>query len=202
MPMRLNRWVVLLLVFTLVLAADQITKALVIATIAPHDSVTTPLSPFLRFTYSENTGSAFGFLPQAGDLFLILAFVIVGALLIFYRRVPPDARLQQIAVGLVTGGAIGNAADRLQHGAVIDWVHLTIPGLISNVSNLADHAIVVGALMLVALSWIGDERNKRTRTPEKSESPAQETGATIVAAEAVDVAARPAEPAEGEDARG
>jgi signal peptidase II len=197
--MRLNRWIVLLIVFALVLAADQITKALVIATIAPYSSVTTPLSPFLRFTYSENTGSAFGFLPQAGDLFLILAFVIVGALLIFYRRVPPEARLQQIAVGLVTGGAIGNAVDRLQHGAVIDWVHLTIPGLISNVSNLADHAIVVGALTLVALSWIGDVRDQRTITPEKSESPAEESGATMVTAAAVDAAGRPAE---DEDARG
>ncbi|MCS7072090.1 MAG: signal peptidase II, partial [Anaerolinea sp.] len=129
--MKFNRWVVLLIVFTLVLAADQITKALVIGAIAPHESVTTPFSPFLRFTYSQNTGSAFGFLPQAGDLFLILAFVIVGALLIFYRRVPADARLQQVAVGLVAGGAIGNAVDRLQHGAVIDWVHITIPGVIS-----------------------------------------------------------------------
>jgi len=183
--MKLNRWLMLLIVFALVLAVDQITKAAVIATIAPYDSVTTPFSPFLRFTYSENTGSAFGFLPQAGDLFLILAFAIVGALLIFYRRVPSQARLQQIAVGLVTGGAIGNAIDRLQHGAVIDWVHLTIPGLISNVSNIADHAIVVGALTLVALSWLSDDAQKRAqkqaKTPENSESVSGTNGMTIPA---------------------
>lgn len=199
--MKFNRWVMLLIVFSLVLAADQITKATVIATIAPYDSITTPFSPFLRFTYSENTGSAFGFLPQAGDLFLVLAFVIVGALLIFYWRVPAQARLQQIAIGLVTGGAVGNAVDRLQHGAVVDWVHLTIPGLISNVSNIADHAIVVGALTLVALSWLSDDADKRAKTPEISESQSGANGPTIPAAPsssaAVDAISTPADDEDG-----
>jgi len=163
--MKLNRWLILLLVSGGTLAADQATKHAVIANIQPYDSVPTPLSPFLRFTYSENTGAAFGFLPQAGDLFLVLAFLIVIGLVIFYRRVPETARLQQIAIGLVAGGALGNAFDRLEHGAVIDWVLITLPGVIANVSNLADHAIVIGALTLVALSWFSDDGRARAAKP-------------------------------------
>lgn len=168
---RINRWWVLMGVAGLTLAVDQASKQLVMTNILPYDSVQTPLSPFLRLTYSENTGVAFGLLPQAGDVFLIVAFVIVAILIVFYRRVPPTARFQQIAIGLVAGGALGNALDRLEHGAVIDWVHLTIPGLISNVSNIADHAIVVGALTLVAISWMSDDgRSAKTTTSANTSS--------------------------------
>jgi signal peptidase II len=63
----------------------------------------------------------------------------------------------------VCGGAIGNALDRLEYGAVIDFIHYTIPGVISNVSNLADHAIVFGVLLLVLESWRGDEHQAKER---------------------------------------
>lgn len=184
--MKLNRWLILLLVGGGTLAADQVTKHAVIANIQPYDSVLTPLSPFLRLTYSENTGAAFGFLPQAGDLFLVLAFAIVVGLLIFYHRVPTHARIQQIAIGLVAGGALGNAFDRLEHGAVIDWVLITIPGVIANVSNLADHAIVVGALTLVALSWFTDEgRPKANRSADTMPNTMAEPSESTAARESV-----------------
>ncbi|PJF23714.1 MAG: signal peptidase II, partial [Phototrophicales bacterium] len=89
------------------------------------------LAPFFQITFIYNTGSAFGFLPQAGDVFLILAVVIVGALIFFYARIPPG--ISRIAVGLVCGGALGNAVDRLTYGAVVDFIHYQIPGVISNV---------------------------------------------------------------------
>ena len=49
---------------------------------------------------------------------------------------------------LVLSGALGNALDRLRYGFVVDFVHLEWPGLLANVSNFADHALVLGALLL------------------------------------------------------
>lgn len=150
-----RRWVSLFALIANVLLIDQLTKRIVLATLSPGDSVNLIpfLSPFFRITYIENTGSAFGFLPQAGDLFLIIALVVVISLIIFYPRVPPEAVLTRRAVGFVAGGALGNALDRILHGAVIDFIHYSIPGVFSNVSNLADHAIVLGVLLLIVDSW-------------------------------------------------
>jgi signal peptidase II len=79
-------------------------------------------------------------------------------MLVFFPRVPEKARVTRLGMGLVIGGALGNAFDRVNHGAVIDFIHYQIPGVVSNVSNLADHAIVVGVLLIVLQSWRSDEK--------------------------------------------
>lgn len=155
MPSALRRWVFLLVIVFAVLLVDQLSKRYVVTTLFIGQTIQPipQLAPLFQITYSENRGAAFGFLPQAGDLFLILAVIIIVAMLIFYPRLPENARISRIAFGLVCGGALGNALDRLEYGVVIDFIHYTIPGIISNVSNLADHAIVVGVLLLLIESW-------------------------------------------------
>jgi signal peptidase II len=150
-----RHWLFLFTIIALVLLVDQVSKRIVVDTLAVHESrqVISALAPFFQITRSENRGSAFGFLPQAGDIFLILAFVIVIGMIIFFPRLPEKATVARIAFGLVCGGAMGNALDRLEYGAVVDFIHYTIPGVISNVSNLADHAIVVGVILLLLDSW-------------------------------------------------
>lgn len=143
-----RHWLQLSVIAGSVLLADQASKALVIARLLPGQSVAV-LEPVLRITYSQNRGAAFGILPVAADLFLLIAFVFVLVLLRMYPRLAAAGRHSRIACGLICGGALGNAADRLQHGLVVDFIHYQIPGVISNVSNLADHAIVLGALLLL-----------------------------------------------------
>jgi signal peptidase II len=58
------------------------------------------------------------------------------------------------------GGALGNALDRATIGAVIDFIHYTIPNVISNVSNLADHAIVGGVILILFDSWVTEPRRR------------------------------------------
>ncbi len=158
MGSRLRRWGLLFILVTGVFAIDQWTKRLIIESMQVGETqrIVPALTPFFQITRSENRGAAFGFLPAAGDFFLILAVIIVIGLIWFYPRLPARARLSQIAFGLVTGGALGNAADRLTYGAVVDFIHYTIPGVISNVSNIADHAIVLGVILLLIESWRGD----------------------------------------------
>lgn len=159
----IRRLAMLFTIAAVVLIADQFSKAWVLANLRLGETYEAipALAPFFRLTRSENTGSAFGFLPQAGSAFLLLALVIVVGMAIFYPRLSDEARLTRIGLALVMGGALGNALDRVQHGAVIDFIHYTIPGLISNVSNLADHAIVIGVILTFIDAWRVDMQRKR-----------------------------------------
>lgn len=150
-----SRWLKLFALILVVLIIDQVTKRIVMNALLLGESVDLIpfLSPFFRVTYGQNTGAAFGFLPQGGDIFLVIAVIVVTAMIIFFPRLPEHALLSRLGTGLICGGALGNAIDRIDHGAVIDFIHYTIPGVISNVSNLADHAIVVGVVLILIESW-------------------------------------------------
>lgn len=159
----MRRWIILLLIIGAVLLADQVSKNIIINSLSIGETrqPIPALVPFFQITRSENTGAAFGFLTQAGDIFLIIAVVVVVAMIVFYPRIPDSAWLTQIAVGLVMGGALGNALDRVQHGAVIDFIHYQLPGIVSNVSNVADHAIVIGVVLIFIDSWRTDRAQKQ-----------------------------------------
>jgi signal peptidase II len=150
-----RRWVLLLALVAGVSAVDQVTKEWVIADILPYTSVEPipALADYFKFTHSFNTGAAFGILPNSGDLFLILATIIVVVLLFFYSRIPAAGYPTRFGVGLVIGGAIGNIIDRIRHGHVTDFIHYQIPDMFSNVSNLADHAIVLGVIVIIIDSF-------------------------------------------------
>jgi len=162
----MKRWRLLIAVSFIVVLVDQLTKQLVIDNLVLGESVR-PV-PFLeevfKFTRSYNTGAAFGFLPQIGDAFLILAVIIVSGLIYYYPRIPQHAILTRIATGMVIGGALGNALDRIRHEHVVDFIHYRIPGVISNISNLADHAIVIGVLIIVYDSWRLEKQAKQEET--------------------------------------
>ncbi len=151
----MKRWSLLFFVAFTVVLIDQLSKEWVIANIPPYASQSPipALSPFFRLTHSFNTGAAFGMLPNAGDLFLVLALLIVVFLVFFYRRIPAAGWPTRVGIALVIGGALGNVIDRVRHGHVTDFVHFTIGDIISNVSNLADHAIVLGVFIIIADSF-------------------------------------------------
>jgi signal peptidase II len=168
-----RQWLRLLLIIGMVLLIDQVSKAMIVERLHLGESVSPipALSPYFQLTRSQNTGSAFGFLPQAGDVFLIIAVVVVFAMIIFFPRIPERATLTRFATALVCGGALGNALDRIHYGAVVDFIHYQIPGVVSNVSNLADHAIVFGVLMIFIESWRHDSKQKAQPEPAEATAP-------------------------------
>ena len=159
----MQKWIILACSACLTVAGDQASKAWVLANLAPYESVAPvpALLPLFQLTRSSNTGAAFGILPMAGDVFLVVALCIIAGMLWYFRRISPQDRLLPFAIGLVIGGALGNVADRLQFGHVIDFIHYQIPNLISNVSNLADHAIVSGVVLVIGINGWRDYREKR-----------------------------------------
>jgi signal peptidase II len=179
MARRYRRWVELVFIIALVLVIDQTSKRIVLDRFDFGDSVQPipALAPLFQITVTENRGAAFGFLPQAGDLFLVIALVVTTAMFIFYPRIPYEQWVTRIGVALVCGGALGNALDRLQHGIVIDFIHYQIPGVISNVSNLADHAIVFGVIVLLVVNFRSGEKpqqNEKLLTTENTPEPFQD----------------------------
>jgi signal peptidase II len=160
----LRNWAVLFGVAAAVIALDQFTKALVTANLAIGETWAPipALADFFAITRSLNKGAALGIFPWAGDLFLIVAIVMMIGIVIFYRRIKPGQWLERISLGLLLGGAAGNAIDRIRLGYVVDFVHLQLRPIISNVSNIADHAIVVAILILIIVQW----RNGKNVQPE------------------------------------
>lgn len=118
------------------------------------------IGDLISITYSENRGAAFSILPQAGDLFLVIALVMIVAIILFYHRIPPGYWFERVALGLLLGGVSSNALDRIRLGFVVDFFHIQIRPILSNVSNFADHAIVLGVGILFIGQLIGNRSSK------------------------------------------
>lgn len=125
-----------------VVAVDQVTKQIVVSSIGKGEPVEVMFG--LELANVRNKGVAFGLL--AGDKgFVLLLTLGALALLLAYFAVNPGRPGLWAAVGLISGGALGNLADRLRIEAVIDFLDPPIwPAF-----NVADIAIVVGVALLI-----------------------------------------------------
>lgn len=134
-----------------VVALDQIAKALIEAHLVPGEHVDV-LGP-LEFTLAHNSGVAFGLASGGGVALVALTLVALAFVVVLFAR-NPTRPWMWIAVGLLAGGALGNLIDRVRADAVTDYIDIfTWPPF-----NLADIAVTLGVLVL-ALSYI-DEAEK------------------------------------------
>jgi signal peptidase II len=136
-------------------ALDQATKQLVAAAVDRGDSVHLILG--FKIVNVRNSGVAFGLL--AGGAGLVLAFTLgTLALVLAYFVFHSDRPGLWVGVGLLGGGALGNLADRIRSGTVIDFFDPPLwPAF-----NCADVAIVVGVAMLAAILIAHDGANGRS----------------------------------------
>jgi signal peptidase II len=159
-PRRRTRWVAVTAL--VVLAADAITKVVVVNRLSGHAPVTV-IPHVLALTLTRNAGAAFSIGGGATVLFTLVA---VGVAVVIART----ARTLvsggwALALGLLLGGALGNLTDRLFRspgpfrGHVVDWLRLPH----WPVFNLADSAIVVGGVLAVVLATRGIELDGSTR---------------------------------------
>ena len=124
---------------------DQITKALVRAAQARGLFPVEVLPGVVGFEYVENRGAAFGMGEGFGIAFAALAVIVVAATVIYLLRAPLVSQLEVIGLGMVCGGAIGNAIDRVAHGFVTDFIttrFMEFPSF-----NVADIGITVGVVV-------------------------------------------------------
>jgi signal peptidase II len=142
-----------LLIALAVLLLDRITKRVVAQTI-PLDDAINIVPGFFRLTHLENTGAAFSLFADSTSpfrttlliVFSVAALAVVSVLLWKDRRIFHSGTL---ALSLILGGALGNLWDRLVDGKVTDFLDFYLGAHHWPPFNVADSAIVVGALLLL-----------------------------------------------------
>lgn len=149
-PMR--RWHAVIAVAIILL--DRLTKWIVGREIALHDTVDV-IPSFFRLTHVRNSGAAFGMFSESPSewkvvllvMFSVIALVVVSALL---WKNSYSLTATGIGLSLILGGAIGNLWDRLLAGHVVDFLEFYLGPYHWPAFNVADSAIVIGALLLVS----------------------------------------------------
>lgn len=131
----------------LVLVADQVSKAWLVSTISPG-GVLTVAGDLVRLVFSQNSGALFGLFRDQAIVFGLVSLGVVGLIVVYHGRSVRSHYLS-IALGLLLGGALGNMADRLRLGYVVDWIDIGIGELRWPTFNVADAAISTAIVMLV-----------------------------------------------------
>ena len=147
-----GKWGLTLVPALVVIVIDQLTKAMIIARMDLHQSISI-IDGFFALTYVRNTGAAFGIFAGSMDalrvpLLLAVALVALLILLWFVRTIPAERWPVIVACGGVLGGAIGNMIDRAAYGEVIDFLDVYVGSYHWPAFNVADMAISVGVIVL------------------------------------------------------
>jgi signal peptidase II len=151
----------------LVLLADQAHKAWMLYVYDIGAKGTVTLAPFFDLVLVWNRGVSYGLLAQRTELgrwgLILFAFAAAVALIVWLART--TSSLAAAAIGLIIGGAVGNAVDRILYGAVADFFSLHAFGFEWYVFNIADTAIVAGVMGLLYESLFGG--HKKVSNPSK-----------------------------------
>ena len=151
---------IFLVVTPLVILVDQLTKYLVNANLAPYASITL-VENFVHLSHVRNPGGAFGVLSWVHpNFFVVVAGLAIGVVFVFFWSLGRDQRLPATALSLILGGALGNLADRVRLGSVVDFIDVHWHSLRWPAFNVADAAITVGVFLLV-IELLSSESHKR-----------------------------------------
>lgn len=140
-----------LLIAALIFVLDQITKYAVLYGLDLATRGKIYVAPFADFVLAMNRGISYGLFPQDGEFgrWVLFSIKIAASVLFFFWLRRASSKVVAAALGLLIGGALGNALDRAIYGAVVDFVALHAFGFRWYVFNLADSAIVAGVVGLL-----------------------------------------------------
>ena len=141
-----------LIAAVLTVALDQAVKLWLLFVFDLQSRGRVPLLPFLDFVMVWNTGISYGLFPQDGGVgpWILFAIKLAAVVLMLFWLFRAGSRLTALGLGLIIGGALGNAVDRVAYGAVADFVlfYINTASFHFNwyVFNLADVGIVAGVV--------------------------------------------------------
>ena len=163
-----KRSIIIYSIIAVIVILDQITKYIVKSSMHLYESINL-LGDFLKFTYIENPGMAFGIQFENKFWFTVLSVVAAGIVVFYLLRMTNERYVFRFSLALILGGAIGNLIDRLAFGKVVDFIDvefidITLPSfnlwIISfpgydmtrwPVFNIADSAVTCG---MILLTWM------------------------------------------------
>lgn len=156
----------------LIAAFDQITKYFAVKNLKGSESVDF-IKGFIRFNYAENTGMAFSLFGGARWIFVAVTAVACAAALWYIFSNRCKSLWLYWSVGVTVAGGIGNLADRVLYGYVVDFIEPVFVDFA--VFNIADCAVTLGAVSLVAYLVVdlfkSDKDNQKK--PEKGDNPCE-----------------------------
>lgn len=159
---------VTVLIVSILVAVDQLTKNLVLAQFRLGESLVV-IENFFNLTFVKNFGAAFGFLSQSHPefreiFFLTMPPVAMIVIAILLKQAPEKDRLQIFALSGILGGALGNYIDRLRFRYVVDFLDFHWFNQYSwPAFNIADSAIVIGVIILIYQMILEGKKAKANR---------------------------------------
>ncbi len=155
-----------LLIMVPVVLLDQATKAWILYGLRLQLQESVTILPIFSFTLVHNESMSFGLLPHGPFVRWLLTFFQLGAAAVLgYCATKVKQPLLGLSLGLIAGGALGNAIDRIRFGFVIDFVDVSGTHIFPWVFNVADSAICIGVALL---AWYF----LRSDVPAKDKTPA------------------------------
>ena len=143
------------------LSADQANKLWLIFVYGIEARQPVRLTPFLDVIYAKNTGISYSLLQTSSMIgrYILLAFALAATLFLSVWLWRARSKTVALALGLIIGGALGNAYDRFAYGFVADFYHFYVGTFSWYVFNFADVAIVFGVGILLYDSLITSSRD-------------------------------------------
>jgi signal peptidase II len=155
-----------LIAFVITLALDQASKLWLyfIVDIAARQPI--EVTPFFNLILVWNFGVSYGMFQQSTEMgrWALTIFKIAASIALTFWAWRSQEKWLNLGLGLIAGGAIGNAIDRVLYGAVLDFAHFFWNGFSWYVFNIADAAIVVGVGFLLYDGFT----SRRSSASEKS----------------------------------
>ena len=149
-----------------VIFIDQISKLLIKLYLPYYGSVEI-IHNYLKFTFLENKGIAFGIDTSSFHIYItILTIIAIIVMFYYYLNIKPERKYEGLALSLIIGGAIGNAIDRILvlipnsgYNGVIDFIDIGINNFRWYVFNIADTSISIGAILYILFQYKYDKKN-------------------------------------------
>ena len=161
------KWLWLTLICLIV---DQVTKHLVANSMNLYQSIN--VLPFFSITYVHNLGAAFSFLADQSGwqrwFFSVIAVIASIIFTVWLSKTPSNNRYLCIAFALMLSGALGNLADRLLFGYVIDFLDFYVANKHWPAFNVADSMIFIGAILMIIDSFKNPEKENQASSNIKS----------------------------------
>ena len=139
-----------LIIAILAFFIDQLSKWWILAFVMNPPKVIS-VTPFFNLVFAWNKGVSFGMFNDQGDsgAWILSAIAILITLVLIFWLIKAKTNITAIGLGAIIGGAIGNVIDRLNHGAVLDFLDFYVINLHWPAFNAADSFITIGAITLI-----------------------------------------------------
>lgn len=149
------RYIIIILA---ILGLDQFTKWLTVSYLAVGESI--PVIGIFKITYVQNTGAAFSILSGGTALLIIMTIVVLVVVAYCWRK--PFMEPYRLTAAIIIGGTLGNFADRLFRGYVVDFFNFTY----FPVFNVADIALCCGVGLFILQMFLDKDNREHEETTE------------------------------------